>query len=150
MMLLRSNVRLVRRVCKFAYGFAVLIFFIYAISSYPSAATYYANLWSGRERLDVFDFSLQNSVVICKVGRVGGELRILLLRTYFEPQAQKMLVKVKVLSGDGGEMLYTFNEETTAGHLTIYTIYAPKAQYVQVEVEVDGVRVVKEVWLSGS
>jgi len=149
-MLLRSNALLVRRVCRFAYGFALLIFFIYAISSYPSAATYYANLWSRNVHFDAFDFSMQDSVVVCKVEKVGGEVRILLLRTYFEPLALKMIVKVRIQSDDGREMLYTFNEKAAVGHLITYAVYAPNAHYVQVEVEIDGIRVVKEVWLSGS
>jgi hypothetical protein len=137
-------------VCRFAYGLAVLIFFIYAISSYPSAAMRYANLWSKDAHFNIFDFSVQDSVVICRVEKVGGEVRILLMRTYFEPLALKMFVKVRIQSGDGREMLYTFKERTAVGHLTTYALYAPNAHYVQVEVEIDGVRVIKEVWLSGS
>jgi hypothetical protein len=150
MMLLRSDARSIKRVCRFAYGLAVLIFFIYAISSYPSAAMRYANLWSRDAHFNIFDLSVQDSVVICRVEKVGGEVRILLLRTYFEPLAQKMIVKVKVLSDDGREMLYTFNERIPAGYLTTYALHVPNAKYVQVEVEVDDVKVVKEAWLSGS
>jgi hypothetical protein len=135
---------------KIAYGLAVLALSVYALSRYPSAAARYASWWSGGLRLDPFDGRLLKPVVVYAYERSGSELKVLVLRTYAEPAAQDITVKLTVFNADGSLSFYMFKERAPPGRLAAYTVHAPLAVGLRVEVEVDGARAVEERWLGGS
>ena len=124
--------------------------FSLALSSYPGVVARYADFWGSGVRVNPLDARLLRPVLVYAVEReVGGELRVLVLRTYALPEAQSATVTVRVFGGNGGEGIFVFGERAPPGRLLVLAVHAPSAVRVRVEVEVDGVRVVEERWLGG-
>ena len=120
-----------------------------ALSRYPGAAARYADFWSSGARVNPLDARLLRPALLYAVEREGGELRVLVLRTYAMPEVQSATVTVRVFGEDGGEGIFVFGERAPPGRLLACVVHAPAAVRVRVEVEVDGVRVVEERWLGG-
>ena len=98
------------RVWKVAYALAVCTFLAYALSSYPRAAAPYAGLWSSGVRVNPLDSRLLRPALLYAVEREGGELKVVALRTYTEPAAQSIAVKLRVFNADGSELIFFFRE----------------------------------------
>jgi len=137
-------------VLRVAYVLAFCAFLAYALSGYPGAAIRYADFWSSGARVNPLDGRLQKPALLYAVEKEGGGLKVLVLRTYAEPAAQDITVKLTVFNADGSLSFYTFKERAPPGRLAAYTVHAPLAVGLRVEVEVDGARAVEERWLSGS
>jgi len=136
-------------VWRVAYAVAVCALLAYALSGYPGAAARYADFWGGGVRVNPLDARLLRPVLVYSVKREGGELRVLVLRTYAMPEARNATVTVRVFGEDGGEGIFVFGERAPPGRLLACVVHAPSAVRVRVEVEVDGARVVEERWLGG-
>jgi len=137
-------------VWRVAYAVAVCALLAYALSGYPGAAARYADFWSGGVRVNPLDTRLLRPALLYAVERgEGGELRVLVLRTYALPDARSATVTVRVFGEDGGEGIFVFGERAPPGHLLVLAVHAPAAVRLRVEVEVDGARVVEERWLRG-
>jgi hypothetical protein len=137
----------VMEVWKVAYAAAVCALLAYALSSYPGAAARYADFWSGGARVNPLDARVLKPALLYAVEKDGGELRVLVLRTYAVPETQSATVTVRVFSEDEGESLYVFGERAPPGRLLACVVHAPSAVRLRVEVEVDDARVVEERWL---
>lgn len=74
----------------------------------------------------------------------------MVLRTYAEPAAQSVAVKLRVFSAGGSELVFLFRERVPPGRLAAYAVHAPSAAGLRVEIEVDGARVVEERWFGNS
>ena len=136
-------------VWRVAYAVAVCALLAYALSGYPGAAARYADFWGGGVRVNPLDARLLRPVLVYSVKREGGELRVLVLRTYAMPEARNATVTVRVFGEDGGEGIFVFGERAPPGRLLACVVHAPSAVRLRVEVEVDGARVVEERWLGG-
>jgi len=134
-------------VWRVAYAAAVCALLACALSRYPGAAIHYADFWNGGVRVNPLDARLLRPALVYAVEREGGELRVLVLRTYALPEARNATVTVRVFGEDGGEGIYVFGERAPPGRLLACVVHAPSAVRVRVEVEVDGARVVEERWL---
>ncbi|MCC6049518.1 MAG: hypothetical protein LM580_02355 [Thermofilum sp.] len=133
---------------RVAYAVAVCALLAYALSGYPGAAARYADFWGG-VRVNPLDARLLRPALLYAVEREGGELRVLVLRTYALPEARNAAVTVRVFGEDEGEGIFVFGERAPPGRLLACVVHAPAAVHVRVEVEVDGARVVEERWLGG-
>jgi hypothetical protein len=136
-------------VWRVAYAVAVCAPLAYALSGYPGAAARYADFWSGGVRVNPLDTRLLRPALLYAVEREGGELRVLVLRTYALPDAQSAIVTVRVFGEDGGEGIFVFGERAPPGRLLVLAVHTPSAVRVRVEIEIGGVRVVEERWLGG-
>ena len=137
-------------VWRVAYAVAVCALLAYALSRYPGAAARYADFWGSGVRVNPLDTRLLRPALLYAVERgKGGELRVLVLRTYALPEARNATVTVRVFGEDGGEGVFVFGERAPPGRLLACVVHAPSAVRVRVEVEVDGARVVEERWLGG-
>jgi len=136
-------------VWRVAYAAAVCALLACALSRYPGAVIHYADFWNGGVRVNPLDARLLRPALVYAVEREGGELRVLVLRTYALPEARNATVTVRVFGGDGGEGIFVFGERAPPGRLLACVVHAPSAVRVRVEVEVDGARVVEERWLGG-
>jgi len=137
------------RAWRVAYAVAVCALLACALSGYPGAVTRYADFWVGGARVNPLDARLLRPALLYAVEREGGELRVLVLRTYAMPEAQSATVTVRVFGEDVGEGVFVFGERAPPGRLLACVVHAPAAVRARVEVEVDGVRVVEERWLGG-
>jgi hypothetical protein len=137
------------RAWRVVYAMAVCALLACALSRYPGAAARYADFWSSGARVNPLDARLLRPALLYAVEREGGELRVLVLRTYAMPEAQSATVTVRVFGEDGGEGIFVFGERAPPGRLLACVVHAPSAVRVRVEVEVDGARVVEERWLGG-
>jgi hypothetical protein len=137
-------------VWRVAYAAAVCALLACALSRYPGAAIRYADFWSSGARVNPLDARLLRPALLYAVERgEGGELKVLVLRTYVLPEARNATVTVRVFGEDGGEGIFVFGERAPPGRLLACVVHAPAAVRVRVEVEVDGARVVEERWLGG-
>jgi len=136
-------------VLRVAYAVAVCVLLAYVLSRYPGVAARYADFWSSGVRVNPLDTRLLRPALLYAVEREGGELRVLVLRTYAQPDAQSATVAVRVFGEDGGEGIFVFGERAPPGRLLVFVVHAPLAVRVRVEVEVDGARAVEERWLGG-
>ena len=137
-------------VWRVAYAVAVCALLAYALSRYPGAAARYADFWGSGVRVNPLDVRILRPALVYAVERgEGGELRVLVLRTYAMPEARSATVTVRVFGEDGGEGVFVFGERAPPGRLLACVVHAPAAVRVRVEVEVDGARVVEERWLRG-
>jgi len=134
------------RVWKVAYALAVCAFLAYALSSYPRAAALYAGLWSSGAHVNPLDSRLLRPALLYAVEKEEGRLRVMVLRTYAEPAAQSVALRLRVFNADGSELIFFFGERALPGRLAVYTVHAPLAAGLRIEIEVDGARVVEERW----
>ena len=134
------------RLWKIAYAATVCALLAYALSRYPEAVARYADLWSG-VRVNLLDSRLLRPALLYSIERSGSELRVLLLRTYAEPAAHSMAVKLTVYNVDGSECIFILGERAPPGRLVAFAVHAPMAAGLRVVIEVDSARVVEERWL---
>jgi len=135
------------RVWRLACALAICALLAYALSSYPGAAIRYADFWSSGARVNPLDRRLQKPALLYAVEKEGDELKVFVLRTYAEPAAQSMTVRLKVFNADGSESLFFFGERAPPGRLVSCAVCAPSAVGLRAEIEVNGARVVEERWL---
>jgi hypothetical protein len=138
------------RFWKFAYALTLLALFAHALYEYPPAAAHFADMWSGGARLSPFDSRLHKPAVVYAIEKSGSELKVRVLRTYVQPAIQDMAVRLTVFNSDGSASVYVFKQRAPPGYLIEYTVHAPLAVSLRVEIEVNGAREVEERWLGGS
>lgn len=146
---MRRKIESTRTLWRLAYGLIVLAFYSYTLTGYPSAMARYTGWWSGGIRLSPLDNRQLMPAVIYAIEKNNVELKVLVLRTYAEPAAENMAVKLKVFNIDGSECFFVFRERMPLGRLAVYTVHAPLAVRLRIEIEVDGTLIVEERILEG-
>jgi hypothetical protein len=146
---LRRKMEATRALWRLAYGLIVLAFYGYALTGYPSAMARYTGWWSGGIRLSPLDHRQLMPAVIYAIERNNVELKVLVLRTYAEPAAENIAVRLKIFNIDGSESFFVFRERIPPGRLAVYTVHAPLAVRLHIEIEVDGTLIVEERMLEG-
>jgi len=96
------------KVWRVAYASAVCALLAYALLGYPGATARYADLWGSGARVNPLDRRLQEPALLYAVEKEGDELKVLVLRTYAEPAAQSMTVKLRFFNADGSESIFLF------------------------------------------